>query len=81
MPIFGFGENETYNQIEIGSVGSWVFKLRAKFYKWSTIWLPVPYARGIMPNSVGIFPNKQPVTVMGNYYTTHLLHLLTQVFN
>ncbi|KAI8988205.1 diacylglycerol acyltransferase type 2B [Mycotypha africana] len=65
VPVFSFGENDIYNQME-NSVGSRLYKFQEWIKSVFGFTLPLFHARGIFNYDVGLIPFRHPiVTVVG----------------
>ncbi|XP_054830916.1 2-acylglycerol O-acyltransferase 2 [Eublepharis macularius] len=65
VPVFSFGENELYDQVE-NPKGSWLRWIQERLQKVMGISLPVMHARGIFQYSFGLIPYRRPIyTVVG----------------
>ncbi|XP_015683120.1 2-acylglycerol O-acyltransferase 2-A-like [Protobothrops mucrosquamatus] len=66
VPVFSFGENELYDQVE-NPKGSWVRWTQERLQKIMGFSLPLFYARGIFQYTFGFIPYRKPIfTVVGN---------------
>ncbi|KAJ9051071.1 diacylglycerol O-acyltransferase 1 [Entomophthora muscae] len=63
VPVFGFGENQLYDQIE-NSAGSWTRAIQTRIKHTFGSTLPLFYGRGIFTYNFGLLPHRQPLTVI-----------------
>jgi len=63
VPVFGFGENEIYEQVD-NPEGSRVRKFQEWLKGVTTFTLPLFHGRGIFQYSYGLVPYRKPVTVV-----------------
>uniref|UniRef100_A0A452RK00 Acyltransferase n=1 Tax=Ursus americanus TaxID=9643 RepID=A0A452RK00_URSAM len=64
VPIFSFGENEIFDQVE-NSPGSWLRRIQNRLQKVMGISLPLFHGRGVFQYSFGLLPYRQPITTVG----------------
>ncbi|CAN2390541.1 O-acyltransferase [Pristimantis euphronides] len=65
VPIFSFGENELYDQVE-NPKGSLLRTIQEKLQKVMGVAFPLFHARGVFQYSVGLIPYRRPInTVVG----------------
>ena len=64
MPIFSFGENEIYDQVE-NSPGTWLCWFQDGLQKIMGGSIPLFYGRGVFQYSFGLMPYRQPITTVG----------------
>ncbi|XP_020665348.3 2-acylglycerol O-acyltransferase 2 [Pogona vitticeps] len=65
VPVFSFGENELFDQVE-NPKGSWLRCIQDFLQKYMGISLPLFHARGIFQYSFGLLPYRRPIcTVVG----------------
>ncbi|KAK1336129.1 hypothetical protein QTO34_003929 [Cnephaeus nilssonii] len=65
VPVFSFGENELFDQVE-NSPGSWLRWIQNQLQKVMGISLPLFHGRGIFQYSFGLLPYRRPIaTVVG----------------
>uniref|UniRef100_A0A8D0BI69 Acyltransferase n=1 Tax=Salvator merianae TaxID=96440 RepID=A0A8D0BI69_SALMN len=65
VPVFSFGENEVFDQVE-NPKGSWLRWTQERLQKIMGISLPLFHARGIFQYSIGLIPYRRPIhTVVG----------------
>ncbi|CAO2613705.1 2-acylglycerol O-acyltransferase 2 [Lemmus lemmus] len=65
VPIFSFGENNLFNQVENTS-GTWLRCIQNRLQKIMGISLPLFHGRGVFQYSFGLMPYRQPInTVVG----------------
>ncbi|XP_066450242.1 2-acylglycerol O-acyltransferase 2 [Eleutherodactylus coqui] len=65
VPIFSFGENELYDQVE-NPKGSWLRTVQEKLQKLMGVALPLFHARGVFQYSFGLIPYRRPInTIVG----------------
>lgn len=64
MPIFSFGENNLFNQVENTS-GTWLRCVQNRLQKIMGISLPLFHGRGVFQYSFGLMPFRQPITTVG----------------
>ncbi|KAJ7319800.1 hypothetical protein JRQ81_019311 [Phrynocephalus forsythii] len=65
VPVFSFGENELFDQVE-NPKGSWLRCIQDFLQKFMGISLPLFHARGIFQYSFGLLPYRRPIcTVVG----------------
>ncbi|KAM5248027.1 2-acylglycerol O-acyltransferase 2 [Ctenodactylus gundi] len=63
VPIFSFGENDVFNQVQ-NSSGSWLRCVQNRLQKIMGISLPLFHGRGIFQYSFGLLPYRQPITTV-----------------
>ncbi|CAD7673022.1 2-acylglycerol O-acyltransferase 2 [Vulpes vulpes] len=63
VPIFSFGENELFDQVE-NSPGSWLRRIQNRLQKIMGISLPLFHGRGVFQYSFGLIPYRQPITTV-----------------
>eukprot|EP00071_Canis_lupus_P029827 XP_022263384.1 2-acylglycerol O-acyltransferase 2 isoform X1 [Canis lupus familiaris] len=63
VPIFSFGENELFDQVE-NSPGSWLRRIQNRLQKIMGISLPLFHGRGVFQYSFGFIPYRQPITTV-----------------
>ncbi|XP_045339924.1 2-acylglycerol O-acyltransferase 2 isoform X2 [Leopardus geoffroyi] len=63
VPIFSFGENELFDQVE-NSPGSWLRCIQDRLQKIMGISLPLFHGRGVFQYSFGLIPYRQPITTV-----------------
>ncbi|KXN64613.1 diacylglycerol acyltransferase [Conidiobolus coronatus NRRL 28638] len=63
VPVYSFGENDTYNQHPIDQ-SSKFYRVNKAFYKRTNAVFPKLSGRGILPNTKGIFPNNAPIRIV-----------------
>ncbi|XP_015683124.1 2-acylglycerol O-acyltransferase 2-A-like [Protobothrops mucrosquamatus] len=65
VPVFSFGENELYDQVE-NPKGSWLRWTQERLQKIMGLSLPLFYTRGIFQYTFGFIPYRKPIfTVVG----------------
>ncbi|XP_061485622.1 2-acylglycerol O-acyltransferase 2 [Rhineura floridana] len=65
VPVFSFGENEVFDQVE-NPKGGWLRRMQDRLQKIMGISLPLFHARGIFQYSIGFIPYRRPIyTVVG----------------
>lgn len=64
VPIFSFGENNLFNQVE-NTPGTWLRWIQNRLQKIMGISLPLFHGRGVFQYSFGIMPFRQPITTIG----------------
>ncbi|KAM8974937.1 2-acylglycerol O-acyltransferase 2 [Pelodytes ibericus] len=65
VPVFSFGENELFDQVE-NPRGSWLRTIQEKLQKVMGVALPLFHARGVFQYSFGLLPYRKPIcTVVG----------------
>ncbi|XP_066476990.1 2-acylglycerol O-acyltransferase 2 [Tiliqua scincoides] len=65
VPVFSFGENELFDQVE-NPKGSWLRWTQERLQRLMGISLPLFHARGIFQYSFGLLPYRRPIyTVVG----------------
>ncbi|XP_029442180.1 2-acylglycerol O-acyltransferase 2 [Rhinatrema bivittatum] len=65
VPVFSFGENELFDQVE-NPKGSWLRRAQERLQKIMGVALPLFHARGIIQYSFGLLPYRKPIfTVVG----------------
>ena len=64
MPVFSFGENDLFDQIE-NSPGCWLRWTQNRLQKIMGISLPLFHGRGIFQYSFGFLPYRRPITTVG----------------
>lgn len=64
VPMFSFGENDLFDQVE-NSPGSWVRWIQDKLQKTTSFSFPLFHGRGIFQYSFGFIPYRQPITTVG----------------
>ncbi|KAJ6664774.1 hypothetical protein lerEdw1_005746 [Lerista edwardsae] len=65
VPVFSFGENELFDQVE-NPKGSWLRWTQERLQRIMKISLPLFHARGIFQYSFGLLPYRRPIyTVVG----------------
>lgn len=63
MPIFSFGENNLFNQVE-NTPGTWLRWIQNWLQKIMGISLPLFHGRGVFQYSFGLVPFRQPITTV-----------------
>ncbi|XP_072466906.1 2-acylglycerol O-acyltransferase 2-like [Notamacropus eugenii] len=63
LPIFSFGENEVFNQID-NPQGSWLRWIQERLQKVMGISLPLFHGRGIFQYNFGLLPYRQQITTV-----------------
>lgn len=63
VPIFSFGENDLYDQVE-NSPGSWLRLIQNRLQKIMGISLPLFHGRGIFQYNFGLLPYRRPITTV-----------------
>lgn len=63
VPIFSFGENDLYDQVE-NSPGSWLRSIQNRLQKIMGISLPLFHGRGIFQYNFGLLPYRRPITTV-----------------
>ncbi|KFO38408.1 2-acylglycerol O-acyltransferase 2 [Fukomys damarensis] len=63
VPIFSFGENDLFNQVQNVS-GSWLRCVQNQLQKIMGISLPLFHGRGIFQYSFGLMPYRHPITTI-----------------
>ncbi|EGW14770.1 2-acylglycerol O-acyltransferase 2 [Cricetulus griseus] len=63
VPIFSFGENNLFNQVENTS-GTWLRCVQNRLQKIMGISLPLFHGRGVFQYSFGLMPFRQPITTV-----------------
>ncbi|KAJ9051068.1 diacylglycerol O-acyltransferase 1 [Entomophthora muscae] len=63
VPVFGFGENQLYEQPD-NSVGSWTRTIQTFSKRTFGIAFPIYYGRGIFNYNFGLLPHRLPLTVI-----------------
>ncbi|XP_015683121.1 2-acylglycerol O-acyltransferase 2-A-like [Protobothrops mucrosquamatus] len=64
VPVFSFGENELYDQVE-NPKGSWLRWTQERLQKIMGVSLPLFHARGIFQYSFGFIPYRKPIFTVG----------------
>ncbi|KAJ8412547.1 hypothetical protein AAFF_G00128830 [Aldrovandia affinis] len=65
VPVFSFGENEVFNQVD-NSRGTWLRWIQERLQRMMGISLPLFHARGVFQYSFGVMPFRKPIhTVVG----------------
>uniref|UniRef100_A0ACB8FEZ0 2-acylglycerol O-acyltransferase 2-A n=1 Tax=Sphaerodactylus townsendi TaxID=933632 RepID=A0ACB8FEZ0_9SAUR len=65
VPVFSFGENELFDQVE-NPKGSWLRWTQELLQKFMKVSLPLFHARGVFQYSFGLLPYRRPIyTVVG----------------
>ncbi|XP_048873148.1 2-acylglycerol O-acyltransferase 2 [Brienomyrus brachyistius] len=65
VPVFSFGENEIYDQVQ-NKRGTWLRSLQECLQRVMGISLPLFHARGVFQYSFGVIPYRRPInTVVG----------------
>lgn len=64
MPVFSFGENNLFNQVDNAS-GTWLRCIQNRLQKIMGISLPLFHGRGVFQYSFGLMPFRQPITTVG----------------
>ncbi|XP_028655954.2 2-acylglycerol O-acyltransferase 2 [Erpetoichthys calabaricus] len=65
VPIFSFGENEVFDQVE-NPRGTWLRWIQERLQKLMGVALPLFHARGVFQYSFGLIPYRKPIfTVVG----------------
>ena len=64
MPIFSFGENDIFDQVE-NSPGSWLHWFQDQLLKTTRFSIPLFYGRGVFQYSFGFMPYRRPITTVG----------------
>ncbi|XP_019504879.1 PREDICTED: 2-acylglycerol O-acyltransferase 2 [Hipposideros armiger] len=65
VPIFSFGENDLYDQVE-NSDGSWLRWIQNRLQKIMGISLPLFHGRGVFQYTFGLLPYRRPITSVGS---------------
>lgn len=66
VPVYSFGENDLYDQVELPE-GSWGRRLQEAFKRHTGVAMPLFRGRGILQYSWGLLPRRVPlITVMGD---------------
>ncbi|XP_004632638.1 2-acylglycerol O-acyltransferase 2 [Octodon degus] len=63
VPIFSFGENEVFKQVENFS-GSWLRRIQNQLQKIMGVSLPLFHGRGVFQYSFGLMPYRHPITTI-----------------
>ncbi|XP_055278658.1 2-acylglycerol O-acyltransferase 2-like [Moschus berezovskii] len=63
VPIFSFGENDIYDQVE-SSPGSWLRWFQDRLHKSTRASIPLFYGRGVFQYSFGLMPYRRPITTV-----------------
>ncbi|XP_054432158.1 2-acylglycerol O-acyltransferase 2 [Pteronotus mesoamericanus] len=63
VPVFSFGENDLYDQIE-NHPGSWLRSIQNRLQQIMGISLPLFHGRGIFQYSFGLLPHRRPITTV-----------------
>lgn len=63
VPVFSFGENELFDQVE-NVPGSWLRWIQNRLQKIMGISLPLFHGRGIFQYSFGLLPYRRPITTV-----------------
>lgn len=63
VPIFSFGENDLYDQVE-NSPGSWLRSIQNRLQKMMGISLPLFHGRGVFQYNFGLLPYRRPITTV-----------------
>ncbi|XP_043337202.1 2-acylglycerol O-acyltransferase 2-like isoform X2 [Cervus canadensis] len=63
VPIFSFGENDIYDQVE-NSRGSWLRWFQDRLHKSIRGSIPLFYGRGVFQYSFGLMPYRRPITTV-----------------
>lgn len=66
VPVFSFGENELFKQIN-NPEGSWLRFAQETLKKSTGFTLPLCYARGIFQYNFGLVPYRKPIYTVGMY--------------
>jgi len=64
VPVFSFGENELFNQVE-NPPGSLLRRLQERLQRAMGLALPLFHARGVFQYSFGLLPFRNPVHTVG----------------
>ena len=64
VPIFSFGENDMFDQIE-NSPGSWLRWFQEQILKIVGASIPLFYGRGVFQYSFGLMPYCRPINTVG----------------
>ncbi|XP_066555634.1 2-acylglycerol O-acyltransferase 2 [Amia ocellicauda] len=65
VPVFSFGENEVFDQVE-NPRGTWLRWVQERLQKLMGVSLPLFHARGVFQYSFGLIPYRKPIfTVVG----------------
>ncbi|XP_023578829.1 2-acylglycerol O-acyltransferase 1 [Octodon degus] len=60
VPVFAFGENDLYNQVE-NPEGSWLRAVQERLQRILTFAVPLFYGRGFFQHRFGLLPHRRPV--------------------
>lgn len=63
VPVFGFGENNTYFCAE-NPEGSWIRKLQERSLRFMGFSLPLFHGRGVFNYDMGLLPFRTPLTIV-----------------
>ncbi|XP_019830204.1 2-acylglycerol O-acyltransferase 2-like [Bos indicus] len=63
VPIFSFGENDIYDQVE-NSPGTWLRWFQDRLHKSTKCSIPLFYGRGVFQYSFGLMPYRRPITTV-----------------
>uniref|UniRef100_A0A673B507 Acyltransferase n=1 Tax=Sphaeramia orbicularis TaxID=375764 RepID=A0A673B507_9TELE len=75
VPVFSFGENELFDQME-NPTGSALRRLQNRLQSIMGVALPLFHARGVFQYSFGLMPYRQPIHTIGNTTTTQPIHTI-----
>ena len=64
MPIFSFGENDIYDQLE-NSLSSWLRWFQDRLHKSTRGSILLFYGHGVFQYSFGLMPYRRPITTVG----------------
>lgn len=64
VPVFSFGENEVFDQVE-NPRGTWLRWLQERLQSIMGISLPLFHARGIFQYSFGLMPYRKSINTVG----------------
>jgi hypothetical protein len=75
VPVYSFGENDTYNQFPLDKTGSYYW-LNKVIYRYTNVIFPVVFGRGILPNTWGVFPNNVPIRIVSKLTNICMLYFI-----
>lgn len=77
MPVFSFGENEVFDQVE-NPRGTWLRWIQERLQGIMGISLPLFHARGVFQYSFGLIPYRKPIHTIGEwtYFLNPILSLI-----
>ncbi|KAG2457368.1 MOG2A acyltransferase, partial [Polypterus senegalus] len=67
VPIFSFGENEVFDQVE-NPRGTWLRWIQERLQKVMGVALPLFHARGVFQYSFGLIPYRKPIFTVARFH-------------